>query len=77
MDRDQEDTLAIAFPDEGAQKRFHQAFTEWPTITCFKIREGDKRIVKVKEGTGSMNFKNISFNKSRSTASARLSAYAH
>ncbi len=42
--------VAITFPDEGAWKRFHSMFTEWPTVICFKIREGDKRIVKVKEG---------------------------
>ena len=31
-------------------KRFHLLFEEWPAIVCFKIRDGAKRIVKVKEG---------------------------
>ena len=42
--------LAVAFPDEGAHKRFHTFIEDWPMITCIKVREGDKRIVKVKEG---------------------------
>ena len=42
--------LAVAFPDEGAHKRFHSFIEDWPMITCIKVREGDKRIVKVKEG---------------------------
>ena len=46
----QENTVSIAFPDEGAFKRFHTMFTSFPTITCTKIRDGDKRIVKVKDG---------------------------
>ena len=46
----QENNISIAFPDEGAFKRFHTMFSSFPTITCIKIREGDKRIVKVKDG---------------------------
>ena len=46
----QDENIAIAFPDDGAHKRFHLMFEEWPTIICFKIRDGAKRIVKVKEG---------------------------
>ena len=46
----QDENIAIAFPDDGAHKRFHLIFEEWPTIICFKIRDGAKRIVKVKEG---------------------------
>jgi len=42
--------IAIAFPDEGAQKRFGRDFDEFPHIICSKVREGDKRVVKVKEG---------------------------
>lgn len=42
--------LAIAFPDEGAYKRFHTLMEEWPIIICSKVRDGDKRIVKIKEG---------------------------
>lgn len=44
------DDLAVAFPDEGAFKRFHRSLNQWPVITCTKIREGDKRVVKIKEG---------------------------
>jgi len=49
------DNVAIAFPDEGAFKRFH-VFFEGPvyssseTIICTKRREGKNREVKVKEG---------------------------
>ena len=43
--------ITIAFPDEGAFKRFYSMFeAEFPLITCIKIREGGKRIVKIKEG---------------------------
>lgn len=45
-----DDKLSIAFPDEGAFKRFHSMFKAFPNITCIKIRNGDKRTVKVKEG---------------------------
>jgi len=45
-----ENAVSIAFPDEGAFKRFHSMFTAFPTITCTKIRDGDMRIVKVKDG---------------------------
>jgi len=41
--------IAIAFPDEGAWKRFHKQFTG-QCIICTKIRDGDKRIVTVGEG---------------------------
>ncbi len=43
--------VAIAFPDEGAIKRFGGQFHEFDTILCSKVRgEGNKRIVTVKEG---------------------------
>lgn len=43
--------LSIAFPDEGAWKRFHTFFpSKWPTITCIKTRNGDKRKVAIREG---------------------------
>ena len=38
------DTLVIAFPDDGAHKRFHKAFADYDadthieTITCSKVR---------------------------------------
>ena len=43
--------VSIAFPDDGAYKRFHLHFDkDYPIIVCNKVRDGDKRIVKVKEG---------------------------
>ena len=43
--------MTVAFPDEGAFKRFHLMFEqEFPLITCIKIREGGNRIIKIKEG---------------------------
>jgi len=42
--------ISIAFPDDGAYKRFHVQFEDYPIIICNKVRDGDKRIVKVKEG---------------------------
>jgi len=45
--------VTIAFPDDGAYKRFYTMFEQYPSITCLKIREGDKRIVKIKEGEAS------------------------
>ena len=46
----QHNEISIAFPDDGAFKRFHAMFSSFPTITCTKLREGDKRIVRVKDG---------------------------
>ncbi|ELR20702.1 Ribosephosphate pyrophosphokinase 3, mitochondrial, putative [Acanthamoeba castellanii str. Neff] len=46
-----DENVAIAFPDEGAIKRFGGQFHEFDTILCSKVRgEGNKRIVTVKEG---------------------------
>ena len=42
--------IAVAFPDEGAWKRFHCDLSQWPTITCIKKRDGEKRVVSIKEG---------------------------
>ncbi|XP_052761515.1 uncharacterized protein LOC128204181 isoform X1 [Mya arenaria] len=44
------DKIAVAFPDDGAFKRFHQFFPDYDTVTCVKIRDGNTRIVKVKDG---------------------------
>ena len=43
---------AIAFPDDGAHKRFGTLFdgTNYPIVICSKIRDGDKRITTIKEG---------------------------
>lgn len=46
-----DEDIAIAFPDEGACKRFHGLFHgEYPIITCTKVRDGSERIVCIKEG---------------------------
>lgn len=42
--------MAVAFPDEGAWKRFHEDLSQWPVITCVKVREGEKRVVSIKDG---------------------------
>jgi len=44
--------VVIAYPDEGAYKRFHSFFAAagYESVVCTKVREGTKRIVKLKEG---------------------------
>ena len=42
--------ISIAYPDDGAFKRFNSQLPTWPTIICSKIRDGDKRIVTIKDG---------------------------
>jgi len=44
------DDIAIVFPDDGACKRFGKLFPAYPVITCAKVREGDARIVRIKDG---------------------------
>ncbi|KAK4387254.1 Ribose-phosphate pyrophosphokinase [Sesamum angolense] len=44
------DKVVIAFPDDGAWKRFHKLLDDFPVVICNKVREGDKRIVRIKEG---------------------------
>jgi ribose-phosphate pyrophosphokinase len=43
-------TPAVAFPDDGAKKRFAKAFPNTPLIICDKVRHGDERVVTIKEG---------------------------
>ncbi|CAF1188968.1 unnamed protein product [Rotaria sordida] len=48
-----DEKYAIAFPDDGAHKRFSYLFdnTHYPIIICSKVRQdNDKRITIVKEG---------------------------
>ncbi|GJW31649.1 ribose-phosphate pyrophosphokinase [Tanacetum coccineum] len=45
-----EKKISIAFPDDGAWKRFHKQLQHFPMIICAKVREGDQRIVRIKEG---------------------------
>ena len=42
--------VSIAFPDEGAWKRFHKQLTHFPIVICTKVRDGDRRLVQLKEG---------------------------
>ena len=42
--------FSIAFPDDGAYKRFRKQFPSLPHIICGKIRDGEDRRVTVKEG---------------------------
>ncbi|XP_016508652.1 ribose-phosphate pyrophosphokinase 4 [Nicotiana tabacum] len=44
------DNISLAFPDDGAWKRFHKQLQHFPMIVCAKVREGDQRIVRIKEG---------------------------
>ncbi|CAD7694759.1 unnamed protein product [Ostreobium quekettii] len=44
------ENVTIAYPDEGAWKRFHCMFEGYPEVVCIKVRDGDKRIVRLKEG---------------------------
>jgi ribose-phosphate pyrophosphokinase len=41
---------AIAFPDDGAWKRFHLCFPDVEDVVCLKVREGNKRKITIKEG---------------------------
>jgi hypothetical protein len=42
--------VTIAYPDEGAWKRFHYQFKNegYPEVICTKVRDGAKRIVRLK-----------------------------
>ena len=42
--------VIVAFPDEGALKRFHSYVPELKHVVCGKRREGNDRIIKVIEG---------------------------
>jgi len=44
------DGISIAFPDEGAFKRFNGFFKDFETIICGKRREGEERIVVIYDG---------------------------
>lgn len=44
------DNISIAFPDEGSWKRFHKQLQHFPVIICTKVREGNQRFVRLKEG---------------------------
>lgn len=41
---------AVAFPDEGAWKRFGRWFDGYPLIVCHEMRAGRQRRIRVREG---------------------------
>lgn len=45
-----DEKVAIAFPDDGAAKRFGKSFQDYPVIVCGKVRDGDERVVTIKDG---------------------------
>lgn len=42
--------ITIAYPDEGAWKRFHRQFEAYDQLVCTKVRDGKARKVSIKEG---------------------------
>jgi len=42
--------FAVAYPDDGAWKRFSHYFHGYEQIICQKVRDGEKRIITIKEG---------------------------
>jgi len=46
----QNEKLAICFPDDGACKRFGKMFDAFPILICNKIRQGNERIISIKDG---------------------------
>ena len=44
------DDVVIAYPDEGAMKRFHTFFEAFHEVVCTKVRKGVERLVTLKEG---------------------------
>ena len=53
----QSEKVAVAFPDDGAHKRF----SVWlgnilnvSLVICTKVRVGDKRVIQIKEGKHSI-----------------------
>lgn len=42
--------ITIAYPDEGAWKRFHRQFEMYDQLVCTKVRDGKHRKVSIKEG---------------------------
>jgi len=50
LKKDNKEEIAVAFPDDGAHKRFKAKFGDYHCVVCTKVRDGDKRIVQIKEG---------------------------
>ncbi len=45
-----DEVIKIAFPDDGAQKRFGLSFAGYEQIVCKKVRDGDNRYVSIASG---------------------------
>ncbi|CAK8680056.1 unnamed protein product [Clavelina lepadiformis] len=43
--------ISIAFPDDGAHKRFQKYFTNFPIVRCIKRRNGSLREVSIVDGS--------------------------
>ena len=54
--------VTIAYPDEGAWKRFHYQFQHegYPEVICTKVRDGAKRIVRLKVRGGGVGRGDVS-----------------
>lgn len=50
---------AVAFPDEGAFKRFHLLFEDFDTVVCGKVRDGNSRRVTIQEGAENAKGKRV------------------
>lgn len=48
---DKLENVAVAFPDEGAWKRFHRQLDSYPHVICQKVRDGARRTVTIREGS--------------------------
>ena len=46
---DEKHNIIIVFPDDGSFKRFHKIFDGYQTITCVKVRDGEKRFINIKD----------------------------
>ncbi|MEW5297500.1 MAG: hypothetical protein WDW36_000706 [Sanguina aurantia] len=44
------DNVVIAYPDEGAYKRFHLLLEGFTQLVCTRVKQGSERIVILKEG---------------------------
>lgn len=40
----------VVFPDDGAAKRFKPMFKDYDIVVCGKVRDGNKRIVRIQDG---------------------------
>ena len=48
--RDDKENIVVAFPDDGAHKRFMSCFHGYEVAICAKVRDGDSRRVQLNDG---------------------------